>query len=210
MKKQRLAIGLSLWVFITAVVTVMNMTKDPDRLFVFPALLLLLPFLFARSLSLAHMIRPTISGWKVFAFFALLILFVYPPLYAGWMILIEHRTISLPTTLAVQGALKKGLLLVLVASIPEEVFFRGYLQHHVFKKQTARLLPLISQRNLIVSALFALTHAIAFMNPLRLNVFFPSLLFGFIVERSKGSLFYAILMHAVANFVAMLLGTFFN
>ncbi|MCK5808560.1 CPBP family intramembrane metalloprotease [bacterium] len=209
MKRKNYLIGFSLWGIITAAVTVMNMTRFSYRLFFFPALLVLLPFLVDRSLSLYEMVKPTKNGLKLFAFFALLILFAYPPLYYGWMTIVEHRIFSLPEMESIGKALNKGFLLLLVASIPEEVFFRGYLQHSVFKNRSKLLIPLISQRNLIVSALFALTHAIAFMNPLRLNVFFPSLLFGFIVERSKGSLFYAILMHAVANFLAMLLGTFF-
>jgi len=208
-QQYRYHIGFALWGVITAAVTVMNVTRFSYRLFLFPAMLIVLPFAVDRSLSLYELIKPTKHGLKLFAFFALLILFAYPPLYYGWMTIVEHRIFALPAMNEVGTALYKGALLVLVASIPEEIFFRGYLQPSVFNNRTKLLLPLISQRNLIVSALFALTHAIAFMNPLRLNVFFPSLLFGFLVERSKGSLFYAILMHAVANFIAMVLGTFF-
>jgi len=208
-QQYRYHIGFALWGVITAAVTVMNATRFSYRLFLFPAMLIVLPFAVDRSLSLYELIKPTKHGLKLFVFFALLILFAYPPLYYGWMTIVEHRTFALPALTEVGKAFYKGTLLVLVASIPEEIFFRGYLQHSVFKNRTKLLLPLISQRNFIVSALFALTHAIAFMNPLRLNVFFPSLLFGFLVERSKGSLFYAILMRAVANFIAMVLGTFF-
>ena len=202
-------IGIALWAFITAAVTVMNVTRFSFRLELFPALLLLIPWFADRTFTVSTLFTPNKNGLRTFLWFAGAIILFYPPLYFGWMITVEHRIWSAPESSEVFKALQKGLLLLLVAGIPEEVFFRGYLQHSVFKKRDTFVIPLISQRNLIVSLLFATTHAIAFLNPMRLNVFFPSLLFGYLVEKSKGSLFYAIAMHILSNFIAMFLITFF-
>lgn len=100
------------------------------------------------------------------------------------------------------------LLQLLLVSLPEEFFFRGYLQRRFDELRPRRILfrigPIeISQTHLIVSALFALTHVILTPWPSRLAVFFPSLLFCWLRDRTDG-LAAPILFHAACNLMVQL------
>ncbi len=82
--------------------------------------------------------------------------------------------------------------LVFVA-LPEETFFRGSLQ--------PSLLPERPYASIIItSVVFALAHLVSERNPLRLLVFFPSLVFGWLRLRS-GSVVPGIVFHALCNIV---------
>jgi len=104
------------------------------------------------------------------------------------------------------------LLLVhlLVVALPEETFYRGYVQ--------ARLAPLFRRRIrvlgadlgapvVVASALFALSHLVAIPAPFRLAVFFPGLLFGWLRERT-GSLVAPVVLHALSNVLLAVLVRF--
>jgi hypothetical protein len=93
------------------------------------------------------------------------------------------------------------LIHLLAVALPEEVFYRGYIQ--------ARLAGLFSRRIrflgvdlgwhvAVTSALFALSHLVAIPAPFRLAVFFPGLLFGWLRLRT-GSLVAPVLLHAASN-----------
>jgi membrane protease YdiL (CAAX protease family) len=92
----------------------------------------------------------------------------------------------------------------LVVALPEEAFFRGYLQTSLddrwgtpWKILGARLgLSLV-----VTSATFALGHLAALPYLARLAVFFPSLLFGYLRTRS-GGVGAPLLFHAVCNVFA--------
>ena len=76
-------------------------------------------------------------------------------------------------------------------ALPEETFFRGSLQ--------PSLLPERPYASIIItSVVFALAHLVSERNPLRLLVFFPSLLFGWLRLRS-GSVVPGIFFHALCN-----------
>lgn len=94
------------------------------------------------------------------------------------------------------------LLQLLLIALPEEFFYRGYLQRRLDQargRKEWRLGPLpISRSNLIVSALFALGHFVIGLSPLRLAVFFPSLLFGILRDRTDG-IAAPIVFHAACN-----------
>lgn len=98
------------------------------------------------------------------------------------------------------------IIQVLMVALPEEFFYRGFLLtrldsvwpvKHVFG------IP-ISLGNLVTSVLFALTHFLIGHQVYRLGVFFPSLLFGALKQRT-GSLLAPILVHAAANITMKLL-----
>jgi membrane protease YdiL (CAAX protease family) len=90
---------------------------------------------------------------------------------------------------------------LLGVALPEEVFYRGYLQK-VFQQNTppsvSVLGVLMGRVCLWVSIVFALAHFLGEWNPARLGPFFPSLVFAWQVNR-KGSLLGAVVFHAVCN-----------
>ncbi|MEZ4255890.1 MAG: MrtC family glutamic-type intramembrane protease [Polyangiales bacterium] len=91
---------------------------------------------------------------------------------------------------------------LVVAALPEEAFFRGYLQ--------TRLSDALGTRRRILGAelcvpawiaqagVFGLVHVIADLNALRLSVCFPGLLFGWVRAR-RGGIGAAMVVHAASN-----------
>lgn len=97
---------------------------------------------------------------------------------------------------------------LLVIALPEEVFFRGYVQTRLGDRFTSRprwLGGLVDPRALVLSAaLFAAIHFVSIRDPERLAVFFPGLLFG-LLRAWRGGVGAAILLHALSNLLAELL-----
>lgn len=145
----------------------------------------------------------------------------------GWSLALTGLAIGgglglLVTARALQGAAtefpQSGFVLKVVATslalwIPlamaEEFFFRGYLQESVGSRLLggqrigARWVSL-SLKNLWASALFGLAHALAQASLYGLAMFVSGLLFGAIVERSRGSIWPAVLLHAGLNSAGLL------
>ncbi|MHB8419152.1 MAG: myxosortase MrtX [Myxococcales bacterium] len=95
---------------------------------------------------------------------------------------------------------------LLVVALPEELFYRGYLQARLkarFGPGRAVLGIHAGRAFLLTQLLFALGHLVE-PYPFRLAVFFPALLFGWLRERS-GSLPAGILYHASCNLTVMVL-----
>lgn len=96
--------------------------------------------------------------------------------------------------------------LVLIA-FPEELFYRGYVQTRLQELWPARWSFLGGKWGwavIVTSVIFALGHLVTIPNPARLAVFFPSLLFGWVRNRTD-SIYPAVVLHALANvFQAML------
>ena len=81
---------------------------------------------------------------------------------------------------------------ILVVAVPEEFFFRGYLQERLL----AHLGPL---RAVVWTALlFAIGHYLVTFSPAALAVFFPGLLFG-VLRLRTGSILAGTLFHATCN-----------
>jgi membrane protease YdiL (CAAX protease family) len=102
---------------------------------------------------------------------------------------------------------------LLVVALPEEFFFRGYLQSRLEQvwPSSHRLLgaqvgfPLV-----VASLLFALGHVLVDFNGLRIIVFFPALVFGW-MRQASGSILASVLFHASSNLVSELFHhTFFT
>jgi membrane protease YdiL (CAAX protease family) len=105
------------------------------------------------------------------------------------------------------GSLDRILSLVLIevflVALPEEVFFRGYLQTHLedFFQKRFRLLGVIFGFGMILAAaFFALSHFFLTKRLFSLTVFFPSLVFGWLKERT-GGVMAPVIFHALANIV---------
>lgn len=92
-------------------------------------------------------------------------------------------------------------------SIPEELFYRGYIQGKINRVYP----PLLSVFGVkigygvpVSAVLFALGHFIINFHPFRLGVFFPSLIFGWMRDKTGGILAPAI-YHALCNVLVILL-----
>ncbi len=93
---------------------------------------------------------------------------------------------------------------LLVIALPEEAFFRGYVQTRLdaFFPKTVRILGLpIGLSIVITSAIFAIGHYLTVPHPARLAVFFPSLLFGALRKR-EGGIGSSVLLHAMCNLLS--------
>lgn len=97
---------------------------------------------------------------------------------------------------------------LLVVALPEEAFFRGYLQSSLTPRSSPGLRSVILA-NLLTSAIFALGHYATDPNPSRLAVFFPSLLFGLIRTRT-GGVGASIFFHTLANLTSAFLAAGFG
>jgi len=97
---------------------------------------------------------------------------------------------------------------LLVIALPEEAFYRGYLQSaldEVYKPRWRVLGAELGPGFLLTSALFALGHLCTEFNGARLAVFFPSLVFGYLRARTRG-VGAGLVFHALCNLFASYLG----
>ncbi len=101
---------------------------------------------------------------------------------------------------------------LLMIALPEEAFYRGYLQTRLddaFGANWNVFGAKIGPSLFITSAIFALGHLATVHDPARLAVFFPSLLFGWLRARTRGA-GASILFHASCNIFSELLGRGFG
>lgn len=142
---------------------------------------------------------------RAFGFALAACVVVFPAFTFGWWWFWQPEA---PFRPAFGGSLwDDGLGHLLVIALPEEAFFRGYLQTEL---ETA--LP--PKRKLfgagfgvgvvLTSALFALGHVATELHVNRLAVFFPSLLFGWMRNRT-GGVGASVLFHAACNVFASFL-----
>jgi uncharacterized protein len=91
---------------------------------------------------------------------------------------------------------------LLVVALPEEAFFRGYLQPTLESRFASRRWKIAGARlgvgTVLASAIFAVGHLLTIPVAARLAVFFPSLLFGWLRART-GGVGASILFHALCN-----------
>ena len=90
---------------------------------------------------------------------------------------------------------------MLVVALPEEAFFRGYVQGRLRAVMpTARKVFGVpfGAAHVLAAALFAAIHLAANPSPSRLLVFFPGLLFAWLAERNR-NIIGATTHHALSN-----------
>lgn len=137
-------------------------------------------------------------------------LLVFPIFVLGYKLYWHTRApfhLSLPATIwdDVPGQL-------LVIALPEEAFFRGYLQSTLDRVWPPRFRLLGAQLGpgvLVSSAIFAVGHVLTEPHPARLAVFFPSLLFGWMRART-GGIGAGVVFHAACNLFVMILARGFG
>jgi len=129
-----------------------------------------------------------------------------PPFWLGfrywWHI---QQPFHLPRLSSLGGDFSGQLLVI---ALPEEAFYRGYLQSALDEAWKPRWRVLGAELGpglLVTSALFALGHLCTEFNAARLAVFFPSLAFGYLRSRTRG-VGAGIVFHALCNLFASYLG----
>jgi membrane protease YdiL (CAAX protease family) len=122
-----------------------------------------------------------------------------PPALAGWLApslgaprLVPRLPDGLPLLAAVQ---------LLVVALPEELFYRGWLQTSLRRLAPERGVTVLGARLghgfLLTQALFAAGHLVS-LQPWRVGTFLPGLLFGWLRERT-GGLAAPVVAHALSN-----------
>jgi len=127
---------------------------------------------------------------------------VLPPFWLGWLVFWKPSAPFLPAR--VGSVLDEVLGQWLVIALPEECFYRGYLQTELDRVWQPRVRVLgapLGPSLVVTSALFAAGHLATELSVNRLAVFFPSLLFGWLRSRTRG-VGASIALHAMCNLFA--------
>ena len=106
-----------------------------------------------------------------------------------------------------------ALVQLLVVALPEEMFYRGWMQTAWARGAPGRGVTVLGARLgagfLWTQLLFAAGHLVV-LQPWRLGTFFPGLLFGWLRERT-GSVAAPVVLHALSNlFIAALEASFWG
>lgn len=163
----------------------------------------------ADGLALGGLAAPLVDARRGFArglsALAMTVAVVFPPFIIAWCAFFRPvRAFEAGRAFADLDMLAE---LVLVA-LPEEAFFRGYLQSRLAERVSGRVGPLTSA-NAATSVLFALGHLGTELSVARASVFFPSLLFGLLRERT-GGVIVPVVVHALSNALARVLAQGFG
>ena len=129
------------------------------------------------------------------------------PLYAlgffWWNVPVGDFSLSLPPNVA-----SFALAQLIVVALPEEAFFRGYVQTSLSDLETKRLrmlgVSLAPGAWLLQAVLFAAIHFLVDPQPARLAVFFPALLFAW-TRAWRGGIGAALALHAMSNLYSEIL-----
>ncbi len=131
----------------------------------------------------------------------------FVPFYFGWRTWWKpHLHFSL--AVSPMTGLSELLGQLVIIALPEEAFYRGYLQSRLDEAFTSRARIFgasVGPGLLVASAIFALGHLATIRDPTRLAVFFPALLFGWLRART-GGVGAGIVFHALCNVFSEMLG----
>jgi membrane protease YdiL (CAAX protease family) len=142
---------------------------------------------------------------------------LFPPFAVGHhffqMTLAEVQGRSLQFQWGLPEALAMVVLQnLLVVALPEELFYRGFMQTRLLRLWPRQkfILGIPLGRAVVVTALiFALGHFLGEYNPLRLGPFFPAFVFSALVLKSR-SIFGAMIFHALSNVFSALLQALYH
>jgi membrane protease YdiL (CAAX protease family) len=132
------------------------------------------------------------------------------PFFFGWHAWWLRAMPRLTFSLAVRpiDAADEVLAQMLVIALPEEAFYRGYLQSRLDDAWPPRWRVLgarVGPGLLVGAAIFALGHVVTVHLPTRLAVFFPALLFGWLRART-GGIGASVCFHTICNLYSQVLG----
>jgi membrane protease YdiL (CAAX protease family) len=126
------------------------------------------------------------------------------PFYFGfraWAHWVWHVKHPFAVSLAAGRTASEVAAQLLIVALPEEAFYRGYVQTRLGQAWPARLRLFgaeVGPSIVVTSAIFALGHYATIHDPARLAVFFPSLLFGWLRART-GGVGAPVAFHALCN-----------
>ncbi len=161
------------------------------------------------------------AGWA-----CVLAAITFVPFFFGWR-QFWHPKGSFALHVDPLDALNEVFGQLVIIALPEEAFYRGYLQSRLdealpgFGRRkdpvTGELGPArlrifgasVGPALIVTSLVFALGHFATIREPARLAVFFPSLLFGWLRHRTKG-IGAGIAFHAMCNVFSEMLGKGFR
>ena len=136
------------------------------------------------------------------AAFLIAALIIFPPYMVAahyWMLHIFHFKGFSPAPW--QALTQYAGYQLLVVALPEEFYFRGFLQTSLNKVWQPRWRILGADLGwgwIIASLIFAFAHSVIHLQWWHFSIFFPALLFGYLRERT-GSITAPILFHAFSN-----------
>lgn len=135
----------------------------------------------------------------------------FVPFFFGWRAYWHaHGAFSLSARPGEIGSELFGQLVII--ALPEEAFYRGYLQTRLDDVWPPRVRVLgasLGPGLLLGSAIFALGHLATIHAPARLAVFFPALLFGW-MRAKTGGVGAGVVFHAFCNVFSEALGRGFG
>lgn len=153
----------------------------------------------SEPLSLGRMLR---EGTRALGWALLLAVVLYPAFTFGWLLWWKpHRAFAWAPPPSLSDDVLGQLFVI---ALPEEAFYRGFLQTALDDawKARRRVLGAMVGPGLVVSAaLFAVGHLLTELNPNRLAVFFPALVFGWLRSRT-GGVGAGLAFHAMCNLYA--------
>jgi membrane protease YdiL (CAAX protease family) len=160
----------------------------------------------ADGLSLAGLAAPVLEPRRAFLVslraIVVALALVFPPFVAAW-VFVQRPAEPFEASRALREL--QPLAEVIVVALPEEAFFRGYVQSRLGEAFVgARGLGPVTAANLVTSLLFAAGHFGTSVSVARASVFFPSLLFGLLRERT-GGIVAPVIVHALSNLLARVL-----
>ncbi|OGP61204.1 MAG: hypothetical protein A2V67_09950 [Deltaproteobacteria bacterium RBG_13_61_14] len=206
--RRRILIEALAFTLVAAAATTLILHGQPswvrhNRGLLIAAVWLYLPLLIAWQeripLSSLGLGRPPLGQSLMLVLFWVLV--SYPPFYLVWG-LVQLRYLGRTFHLEWPPAFGNVILVQFLAiALPEEVFFRGYLQdrlNHVFGRPWRLWGAELGPGLFLTALLFMLCHLLLAVNWVRVAIFFPALLFGWMRERT-GSLLAPVLFHALSN-----------
>jgi membrane protease YdiL (CAAX protease family) len=132
-------------------------------------------------------------------------LVVFPAFWLGYLWWWKPPSAFAAMPLGTLGPEGAGQLLAI--ALPEEAFYRGYLQSEldqVCRPRWRLLGATVGYGWLAASAVFAIGHVLTQPDPSRLAVFFPALVFGWLRSRT-GGIGAPIVFHAACNLFSLFL-----
>jgi len=131
----------------------------------------------------------------------------FVPFFFGWRTF-WHAKGHFGLHVQVWEALNEIFGQLVIIALPEEAFYRGYLQSRLDEAFPQRIRVLgasVGPALIVSSVIFALGHFATIREPARLAVFFPSLAFGWLRART-GGIGAGVAFHASCNVFSEVLG----
>jgi uncharacterized protein len=131
----------------------------------------------------------------------------FGPFFLGWRFFWHPRG-AFSLHVSAPEVLNEVFGQIVIIALPEEAFYRGYLQSRLDQVLPPRFRVLganVGPALVLTSVIFALGHFATIREPARLAVFFPSLAFGWLRART-GGVGAGIAFHAACNVFSELLG----